>query len=41
MSRSYKPPGYSTLSPYLVVDGATRVIHFAVRAFRATADTVS
>ena len=41
MSRSYRPAGYSTLSRYLVVDGPTRVIDFAVRAFRATADTVS
>jgi hypothetical protein len=41
MSRSRKTAGYSALSPYLVVDGATRVIDFAVRAFRATADTVS
>ena len=31
MSESYKPPGYPTVSPYLVVDGASRTIEFLVR----------
>jgi uncharacterized glyoxalase superfamily protein PhnB len=32
-----KPEGYSTVSPYLVVEGAQRVIDFLQRAFDATA----
>lgn len=35
MSRSYKPDGYSTVSPYLIVDGASRTIEFLVRVFDA------
>ncbi|MGH7629497.1 MAG: VOC family protein [Gemmatimonadales bacterium] len=36
MSRqSYKPQGYSTVSPYLIVDGAARTIDFLVRVFDA------
>jgi PhnB protein len=31
-----KPQGYSSLSPYLVVDGAQRVIDFLKKAFGAT-----
>ncbi|MES2124913.1 MAG: VOC family protein [Gemmatimonadota bacterium] len=32
----YKPHGYSTVSPYLVVTGAQRVIDFAIATFDAT-----
>ena len=32
MSNPYKPAGYSTLSPYLIVDGAGRSIEFLTRA---------
>jgi PhnB protein len=35
MSSSYKPQGYSTVSPYLIVDGASHTIDFLVRAFDA------
>jgi PhnB protein len=35
MSLSHKPQGYSTVSPYLIVDGASRTIEFLVRAFDA------
>jgi PhnB protein len=35
MSPSYKPQGYSTVSPYLIVDGASGTIDFLVRAFGA------
>jgi PhnB protein len=35
MSPSYKPEGYSTVSPYLIVEGATRTIEFLVRVFDA------
>jgi len=35
MSVPFKPPGYSTVSPYLVVAGATKTIEFLVRAFGA------
>lgn len=31
----HKPRGYSTVSPYLIVDGATRTIEFLVRALDA------
>ena len=31
----HKPPGYSTVSPYLIVDGATRTIEFLTRVFDA------
>jgi PhnB protein len=37
MSAAPKPEGYSTVSPYLVVEGAQRVIDFLRRAFDATA----
>src|SRR5262249_60314555 len=30
-----KPQGYSTVSPYLIVDGANRTIDFLVRVFGA------
>jgi uncharacterized glyoxalase superfamily protein PhnB len=32
---SYKPQGYSSVSPYLIVDDASRTITFLVRAFDA------
>jgi PhnB protein len=32
MSASHKPEGYTTVSPYLIVDGAARTIDFLVRA---------
>ena len=31
----HTPPGYSTVSPYLVVDGAAATIDFVVRVFAA------
>ena len=37
MSVAPKPEGYSTVSPYLVVEGAQRVLDFLRRAFDATA----
>ncbi|MEL7144245.1 MAG: VOC family protein [Cyanobacteria bacterium J06573_11] len=36
MSISFKPAGYSTVSPYLIVDGATKTIEFLCQAFGAT-----
>lgn len=33
---SHKPDDYSTVSPYLVVDGASRTIEFLVDVFGAT-----
>ncbi|HEX2455011.1 MAG TPA: VOC family protein [Vicinamibacterales bacterium] len=35
MSASYKPEGYNSVSPYLIVDGAARTIEFLQRAFGA------
>lgn len=35
MSGSHKPRDYSTVSPYLIVDGASRTIEFLVAAFDA------
>ena len=35
MPDSYKPAGYSTVSPYLIVDGANGTIEFLKRAFGA------
>ncbi|MGE0797792.1 MAG: VOC family protein [Lautropia sp.] len=35
MSRSYKPDGYTSVAPYLVVDGASRLIDFLVQVFGA------
>jgi PhnB protein len=32
---SHKPAGYTTVSPYLIVDGASHTIDFLVRAFDA------
>lgn len=33
MQQSYKPQGYSSLSPYIMADGAQRVIDFLIEAF--------
>ncbi len=35
MSSSYKPKDYSTVSPYLIVDGASATIDFLVKVFGA------
>jgi uncharacterized glyoxalase superfamily protein PhnB len=35
MSASYKPQRYSTVSPYLIVDGASGTIEFLKRVFGA------
>jgi uncharacterized glyoxalase superfamily protein PhnB len=35
MSPSYKPQGYTSVAPYLIVDGASRTIDFMVRVFDA------
>jgi PhnB protein len=35
MSPGHKPDGYTTVSPYLVVDGASRTIDFLERVFGA------
>jgi PhnB protein len=35
MSLSHKPLGYTTVSPYLIVDGASQTIDFLVRVFGA------
>jgi uncharacterized glyoxalase superfamily protein PhnB len=32
---AYKPDGYTSVSPYLIVDGASRTIEFLKRAFSA------
>jgi uncharacterized glyoxalase superfamily protein PhnB len=37
MNSSYKPEGYSTVSPYLIVDGASETIEFVVRVFDGVA----
>jgi PhnB protein len=36
MSTSYKPNNYSTVSPYLIVDGAAATIEFLKQGFGAT-----
>jgi PhnB protein len=36
MTTSYKPSGYTSVAPYLIVDGASRTIDFLVQAFDAT-----
>lgn len=36
MSVSYKPEGYTSVAPYLIVDGAVRTINFLARVFDAT-----
>jgi len=35
MPGSFKPDGYNSVSPYLIVDGASRTIDFLQRAFGA------
>jgi uncharacterized glyoxalase superfamily protein PhnB len=35
MSSPFKPSGYNTASPYLIVDGASRTIDFLVKVFGA------
>lgn len=35
MATSHKPPGYSTVSPYLIVNGANETISFLQRVFGA------
>lgn len=35
MGPAYKPASYSSVSPYLIVDGASRTIDFLVRVFDA------
>ena len=35
MSETHKPQGYSTVSPYLIVDGASGTIDFLTRALGA------
>ena len=35
MSRVYKPANYTSVAPYLIVDGARRTIQFLVHAFGA------
>lgn len=35
MRTSYKPTGYSTVSPYLIVEGAAATIEFLVQVFGA------
>jgi PhnB protein len=36
MSTSYKPDHYTSVSPYLMVDGASATIQFLVKVFGAT-----
>lgn len=33
MTISHKPDGYTTVSPYLIVDGASATIDFLTRVF--------
>jgi PhnB protein len=35
MTTSHKPGGYTTVAPYLIVDGAGRTIEFLTRVFDA------
>ena len=35
MAQSYKPAGYTSVSPYLIVDGASNTIAFLTRVFGA------
>lgn len=37
MKPEFRPQGYSTVSPYLIVDGASRTIDFLARVFDAVA----
>jgi uncharacterized glyoxalase superfamily protein PhnB len=36
MTKTHKPSGYTSVSPYLIVDGAAETIKFLVAAFGAT-----
>ena len=36
MTASWKPDGYTSVSPYIIVDGAARAIAFLEQAFGAT-----
>lgn len=36
MAKAYKPEAYTSVSPYLIVDGAERTIQFLKEAFGAT-----
>ena len=36
MDQSYKPPGYASVSAYIMVDGAQRVINFLTETFDAS-----
>jgi uncharacterized glyoxalase superfamily protein PhnB len=36
MNHAYKPAGYTSVSPYLIVAGAARVVEFLKEAFDAT-----
>ena len=40
MNRGHEPEGYTTVSPYLTVDGATGTIDFLTRALDAGAAVV-
>ena len=35
MEPAYKPAGYTSVSPYLIVDGASKTIDFLTRVFGA------
>src|SRR3954469_22476887 len=35
MSSAYKPQGYTSVAPYLIVDGASRTIEFLQQTFAA------
>lgn len=35
MTSSYRPDGYTAVSPYLIVDGATKTIEFLTQVFGA------
>lgn len=35
MSQNFKPPGYNSVSPYFVVDGAEKLIALLVKIFEA------
>jgi uncharacterized glyoxalase superfamily protein PhnB len=37
MAVPYKPEGYTSVAPYLIVDGAARTIDFLTKVFGATA----
>lgn len=35
MAKSYKPDGYTSVAPYLIVNGASRTVDFLVKVFDA------